>query len=48
MRKKYIINKGIKIASKLNLEVKFDKEITNEVVNLVEFPVLFLAKFDKK
>ena len=47
-RKKYIINKGIKIASKLNLEVKFDKEITNEVVNLVEFPVLFLAKFDKK
>ncbi len=47
-RKKIISDELHLIAKKNNLELFLDQKLLNEVINLVERPVLFLAKFDKK
>ena len=47
-RKQIIINDGQRKAKEKKLKPDFEEELLNEVSNLVEYPNLFLAKFDEK
>lgn len=47
-RKAYIKNELEKHALKLNLRIKEDEALLNEVVGLVEYPQILLGKIDKK